>query len=399
MKPNVLQLFGSFQQGGSERQAVQITRLLHESGRYHVTMACLDRSGVLFNEVERLGLDEVPEFRLSSFYNRNAVAQVRRFARHLREHRIDIVQTYDFYTNVFGMAAAALAGVPIRIAARRETEGFRTRAQKLIERRAFNLAHIIAANSEAVRQELIKHGVRPEKIVTIYNGMDTKRVAPRYDLKREEVLSALGLPLDEGRRFVAIVANMHHAMKDQATFLRAARRVREAVPEAAFVLAGEGQLMDELRALAAELGLERDAFFIGRCARVSDLLAVSSVCVLSSKGVEGFSNSIIEYMAAARPVVATDIGGAREAVVEGETGYIVEPEDTEALAARIISLLKEPARAQQMGEEGLRVVKQKFSCEAQLASIENLYERLLAGKPVARNAQSVATNREEMSEQ
>jgi len=377
MKPNVLQLVGSFQQGGSERQAVQVTRLLHEGGRYRVHMACLDRTGVLLKEAEHLGLGDVPEFPLSSFYDRNALIQVRRFARYLREHEIDIIQTYDFYTNVFGMAAAALARVPVRIAARRETLGFRTRAQIWTERRAFNLAHVIVANSEAVREELIEHGVRAEKIVTIYNGMDTERVAPLADFKRDEALIALGLPLGAGRQFVTIVANMHHAMKDQATFLRAARRVKDMVPEAAFVLAGEGKLMDELRALAAELGLAQDVFFTGRCARVAELLAVSDVCVLSSKGVEGFSHSLVEYMAAARPVVATDIGGAREAIVEGETGYIIQPEDVEALAARVTLLLKEPERARRMGLEGLRVVKEKFSCAAQLENVERLYERLL----------------------
>jgi L-malate glycosyltransferase len=105
---------------------------------------------------------------------------------------------------------------------------------------------------------------------------------------------------------------------------------------------------------------------------------------LSSKGVEGLSNSILEYMAAARPVVATDVGGARDAIVEGETGYIVPPEDDEAMARRIVSLLREPERARTMGESGLRVVKEKFSCEAQVDRLENLYEELLAtAKPSA----------------
>jgi glycosyltransferase involved in cell wall biosynthesis len=340
----------------------------------------------MLSEVERLGLGEIPEFRLNSFYDLNAARQLRRFAALLRERRIDIVQTYDFYTNVFGMAGASLARVPVRIAARRETEGVRTPAQKFVERRAFNLSHIIVANSEAVRQEVIRGGVPSDKIVTIYNGMDTKRVAPRTDLNRREVLEQLGLPLEPARRFVTVVANMRHAMKDQATFLRAARRVRTEIQDAAFVLAGEGELMESLRVEARELGLEKDTFFTGRCARVADLLAVSSVCVLSSKGVEGFSNSIIEYMAAARPVVATDIGGAREAVVDGETGYIVEPENEEEMAARIISLLKDPERAREMGERGLKVVREKFSCEAQLAEIEKLYARLLSKSRAASQA-------------
>jgi L-malate glycosyltransferase len=380
MKPNVLQLVSSFRQGGSERQAVQITRNLHKTGRYHLHVACLHREGNLLEEIEPLGLSEIPEFRLGSFYNRNAARQLRRFARYLRERRIDIVQTYDFYTNVFGMTGAWLARVPVRIAARRETEGIRTGAQKFVERRAFSLAHVVVANSEAVRLELIERGVRPEKVVTVYNGMDTSRVAPIESLNREKILEELGLPLEPERRFVTIVANMHFSMKDQATFLRAAQRVRREVKDAAFILAGEGQLTESLRAQARELGLEMDTFFTGRCARVRELLAVSSVCVLSSKGLEGFSNSIMEYMAAARPVVATDVGGAREAVLDGETGYIVRPTDDVGMASRIITLLKDTEGARLMGLRGLERIREKFSAEAQLVEIEKLYEELLSKK-------------------
>jgi glycosyltransferase involved in cell wall biosynthesis len=114
---------------------------------------------------------------------------------------------------------------------------------------------------------------------------------------------------------------------------------------------------------------------------VGDLLSVSDVCVLSSKA-EGFSNSILEYMAAARPAVVTDVGGAREAVEDGHNGYVVAPGDDEALAARVASLLEDPERARRMGEEGRRIVEAKFSCEAQLARTEALYESLLAKRPL-----------------
>ncbi|HYG10526.1 MAG TPA: glycosyltransferase [Pyrinomonadaceae bacterium] len=396
MKPNVLLFIDSFAQGGTERQVVQLARLLTESDRYRIHLACLSGEGVLRAEAERLGFTDIPEFPLTSFYDRNMLRQLRRCAAYLREREIDIVETHDFYTNIFGMTAATLARRPhARIASRRETDGTKTRKQKWVQQRAFALADCIVANAEAVRRELIRDGVPAAKIQTIYNGMDTSRVAPRPDLRRTDALALLGLPPQGERRFVSIVANMRHANKDQATFLRAAQRVREVVPEAAFVLAGEGELRESLIALAAELGLADSAFFPGRCAHVPELLAVSEVCVLSSNGTEGFSNSIIEYMAAARPVVATDIGGAREAVVEGETGHIINPGDDAALAERIISLLGDPERARRMGERGLQVVKEKFSCAAQLERVENLYERLLAKKRAAPQARIEPSARQE----
>ncbi len=135
--------------------------------------------------------------------------------------------------------------------------------------------------------------------------------------------------------------------------------------------------MSSLQALAAQLGLERDVFFLGRCEKVAELLSVSEVCVLSSKA-EGFSNAILEYMAAARPVVVTDVGGAREAVTGGETGYIVPVGNDAEMADRIIQLLRDPKHAQTMGQRGRQIVVEKFSCEAQLERTLALYDSLLA---------------------
>ncbi len=377
MSFHVLQLIGSFHQGGSERQAVQLTRLLNEDGRCRVHLATLDESGLLRGDAERLGLGDIPKFPLTSFYDANFIKQVRRFVALLREREIEVVHTHDFYTNVFGMIGATLAGVPVRIASKRETLGMRSRAQAFVQRGAFKLAHHVVVNAEAVRRQLVAEGVRTEKITTVYNGLDMSRVTPPGNLSRAETLANFALPTDESLRFVTIVANLRHDVKDHPTFLRAARRVRQEMPDARFVLAGEGELDGRLRALASELGIERDVFFMGRCERVAELLSISDVCVLSSKA-EGFSNSILEYMAAARPVVVTDVGGAREAVADGETGYIVPVGDDEVMAARIVSLLRDRERAGAMGERGRRVVAQKFSCEAQLQQTLGLYEKLLA---------------------
>lgn len=386
-KPNVLLLFGSFEVGGAEGQLVQLARLLRAEGLYGVHLACLKRRGALLSEAEQLNGGEIPEYPLKSFYDANMVSQLRRFKRYLGEREIDVIHTEGFYTNVFGMIGGALARTPARIAFRGETGGWRTARQNRFERAAFRLAHVVHANALAVKEHLVEGGVPASKIVVIYNGMDMTRVEPAAHLQREEMLEIFGLPREAGRRFVTIVANMRHEVKDHRMFLRAARRVRDAVPEAEFVIAGEGELTDSYRALAAELELESDTFFIGHCERVAELLAVSDVCVLSSKA-EGFSNSILEYMAAARPVVVTDVGGAREAVAEGSTGYLVPSGDEEAMAARIVSLLREPERAREMGLRGRLRVEQMFSDARQVEETQKLYERLLA-RPAALRVESV----------
>ncbi|MGH9838066.1 MAG: glycosyltransferase [Blastocatellia bacterium] len=375
MKPRVLQLIDNLGMAGSERQAAQVAIALHESSRYQVFVACLDPKGNLREMLNRRGIVDIRAFPLKSFYDRNAIIQLTRFIRFLRERKIDIIHTHDFYTNIFGMAGARLAGVRARIASRRETMGVRTQAQKFVERRSYQLAHAIIANAEAVRRQLMEEGVSGDKIVTIYNGLDQERLTPRSG--PGDIFEMLKLPPKGGCRFVTIVANLLLQVKDHPTFLRAAQRVRQAIPEARFVIAGEGHLREKMRALARELGLEKDVFFTGRCEHVAELLSVSDVCVLSSLA-EGFSNSILEYMGAGRPVVVTDVGGAREAVIEGETGYLVRAGDYEMMAARIVELLRNPERARVMGRFGQQVVKQKFSCTAQLAQTEQLYDRLLA---------------------
>lgn len=376
MKINVLQFIGSFHTGGSERQAVQLVRLLSRQENCRVFVACLNREGVLRAEIEASGFADIPEFNLTSFYDARFFRQLQRCAGFLRENEIQIVQSTDFYTNVFAMTAGWLAKTPVRIAAKRET-GTRTQAQRFLEKQAFRFADAIVANAEAVKKHLIETGVPARKIAVVYNGLDVERLKPE-ETDRDKILRSFGLPLDKKLQFVTIVANFRSEVKNQRMFLRAAKRVKENFPGAAFVLAGEGELIDEMKRLAKDSGIENDVYFTGRCARVAELLSVSDICVLSSRS-EGFSNSILEYMAAGKAVVATGVGGAAEAVVENETGFLVESDDDEMLAARLLELLKDREKAARFGANGRRAVEEKFSLAARTEKTLSLYEKLLSG--------------------
>lgn len=372
-KPNILQIVHGFIEGGSERQMIQMSSLLHHSGEFQVHVASLSTGGVLRSEIEQLQVPVI-DFPLTSFYDANMVQQTRRFVSYLKQHQIKIVHSHDFYSNIFGMTGATLAGVRGRIASKRETSGTRSLAQRTAERGAFKLAHAIVANAGAVKEHLIEHGVREDKIVIIYNGLDLMRFQLNGDA--HEALQRLNLATIRGRPVVTMVANFEYRVKDHPMLLRAAQRVKAEVPESVFVIAGEGELRGETEKLAAELGLSDSCLFIGRCASVPDLLAASDVCVLSSQA-EGFSNSILEYMAAGRAVVATNVGGASEAVVEGETGYLVNAGDDRAMGERLISLLRDPAKRQTMGINGRRRIEQRFSCENRLTTTIALYKRFL----------------------
>jgi len=375
MKPNVLFIIDSFEQGGSERQAMQLLTQLHHSGQCRVRLACLQNRGSLRAEADQLGTGEIHEYALNSFYDLNFARQLGRLVYFIKEKEIDIVHTHCFYTNIFGMTGSFLAGARGRVTSKGETDGFRTPMQKRAERVAYRLSHRVIANCLVVQNQLIREGVSPAKIIQHYNGLDMERLKVDAGLKREEVLAALGLA--PSRRYISIVANLRNPVKDHPMFLRAAARVRAAVPGVGFVIAGEGELMEELREFAKQLEIQNDVFFIGRCDNVANLLFASEIGVLSSKA-EGFANAILEYMAAGLPVVATDVGGVREAIADGETGYVVASGDDKKMAEGIIELLNEPGRARSMGELGKLTVAQKFSCDRHLQNTLELYEELLS---------------------
>lgn len=383
MKKRVLQFIGSFHQGGSERQTLALARGLKSDQTFDVRLATLNREGVLLADASAAGFDNIPEYPLTSFYNSNFVRQVGRCAKYLRDNEIDIIHAHDFYTNVFGMAAAVLAGTKVKIASKRETNGMRSRSQDFVEKIAFHRADALVANSIAVRDHLAARGIGHEKINVIHNGIDLESFDPQKN--------GNGHSTKKEQRLITLVANLRHDVKNVPMFVRAAKKVTEAVNDVHFTIAGEGELETELLKLANDLGIAERVNFIGRCDNVPQLLADSYVCVLTSTA-EGFSNSILEYMAAGKPVVATNVGGAAEAIVHGETGYLVGSGDSDDLASKLVRLLKDEEEAKSFGERGRQVAHTKFSRNSQILKTLELYDYLLKEKSLGeRHRTSVQT--------
>src|SRR5258708_38811979 len=206
MKPNVLFIIDSFEQGGSERQAMQLLTQLHASGKCRVHLACLQNRGSLRVDADQLGIGEIHEYALNSFYDLNFASQLRRLVHFIRENKIDVVHTHCFYTNIFGMTGGFLARVRARVTSKGETDGFRSPLQKRAERSAFRRSHRVIANCLVVQNQLTREGVSAAKIIQHYNGLDLDRLKVRAELQREAALAELGLPPD--RRYISIVANL-----------------------------------------------------------------------------------------------------------------------------------------------------------------------------------------------
>jgi len=175
---------------------------------------------------------------------------------------------------------------------------------------------------------------------------------------------------------VGISANFTRQVKRVDVFIRAAALVLKEIPHVRFCIAGEGNLRDELVGLSRELGISGNVMFLGALTDVHDVLKGWDIGVLSSDS-EGMSNSILEYMASGIPVVATAVGGNRELVEEGVNGFLVARGDHVSMAARICELLEDRDLRKRMGDQGRRIVSEKYDWEIVKGEYESFYLRLL----------------------
>jgi glycosyltransferase involved in cell wall biosynthesis len=378
----VLQFLPNFAIGGTERQVVNLARGLDRT-RFEVRFGCLRQWGELLGDVTKPGIS-VAEYRITKLLNAHAVREQLRLARDLKQARIKIVHTYNFYGNVFAIPAGRLAGVPVLVASIRGLDVDLTPLKRRAQRLVCRLAHRIVVNAEAVRQNLIADGYDPGKIVVIRNGIDLSRFR---SLRRDGRLrQQLGLP--PRAPLVAAFARLI-PLKGLEYFLEAAALVAQRVADVRFLVVGDylakqngeivtdGTYRNELEKYAARLGLDGRVTFTGFRRDVPELLSEIAVSVLPSVAGEGLSNSILEAMAVGVPVVATDVGGNSEAIQDGVTGFVVPPRDAPALARGICQFLEDGCLASRFAVAGRQRVAEHFSLERMVRDTEGFYANLV----------------------
>src|SRR2546422_1969775 len=379
----VLQFLPACATGGPERQVVNLARAIDLS-RFDLHFGCLRQWGGLLGEVTGRGIP-VAEYRINTLYSAPAMRQRLRLAWDLKRQRIKIVHTDNFYGNVFAIPAARLAGVPVLVASIRGLDADLTPLRRRAQRLVCSLAHRIAVNAEAVRQDLIATGYDPRKIVVIRNGIDLSRFrTPGGDGRFRQ---QFGLP--PKARLVAVFSRLIR-LKGIEHFLEAAALVAQRVADVRFLVVGdnwaktkEGAVVhdtayrEELERLAARLGLGGRVLFTGSRADVPELLSEITVSVLPSVAGEGLSNSVLEAMAASVPVVATSVGGNGEAVEDGVTGGLVPPRDAHALARGICLFLEDGELASRFAQAGRRRVVEYLSLARMVRETEGLYQGLV----------------------
>jgi glycosyltransferase involved in cell wall biosynthesis len=363
----------SLEVGGAERHVVDLAAMLYRKG-HEVAVAC-SVAGRLAGLLEEAN---VPVLSLMDrlVKRRVSLAYARGLARLLGRERFDLVHAHIYASAAAAAIAAPGAGVPLVVTEHTEAlwQGRRERrTSRGVYRRA---EHVIAVSSAIGRRLVESDAVPPERVTVISNA-----VIPASDAPGD-----MGDALPDGWQgspLVGVVARLQPE-KGVAAFLKAAARVCASVPEARFLVVGDGPLREELVALSERLGVRRSVHFLGHRTDARALVGHVDVLVVPSV-TEGAPLIVLEAMAAGVPVVASAVGGIPDQVRHEREALLVPPDDPAALAGALVELLRDPARARALGEAGRRRAGSEFSHATMVRRIEAVYAGAL-GRPPAPDA-------------
>ena len=359
--------------GGAERMLLNTIRLL-PADRFRCSLITFR----INTGVELFARLPCPHhvFPLRRTYDWNAVQTARRIRKLIREENVKIVHTFHETSDLWAGLVTRMTGGPVLVSSRRDMGILRQAKHKLAYRLFSSRYDLVLTVSEQVRRFCIERDhLSSYKVATIYNGLELNNFT--LSERSGNVKENLGL----GPRTQLILTLGHvRRVKGIDVLVETAAKVTRECPDVIFLVIGrnsEPEYFREIEARITQLGLESKIRFLGESEKPILFLTDADAFFLPSRS-EGFSNALIEAMACALPCVATRVGGNPEAVDEGRSGYLVESEDADAAADRLLRLLRNPAGAKKMGATGRRIVERRFTAEVMIQKLVSHYERLLA---------------------
>ena len=366
-----------FDTGGLENGVVNLINHMSPSAYRHTVVALTEVACAFASRIQR---DDVTFVSLHKPPG-HGVKLYPRLVELFRELRPAVVHTRNLAA-LECQVPAFWAGVPVRIHGEHgrdvdDLDGTRLRYQWM--RRAYRpfVQHYVALSRDLAGYLERRVGVPMQRIAQIYNGVDIERFRPQSDGRAQIV----GCPFTDPALFIVGTVGRMQTVKAQTALVRAFIRALELQPalrdRLRLAMVGDGPLRAEAQAMLAAADVGHLAWLPGERADVPDVMRGMDCFVLPSLA-EGISNTILEAMASGLPVLATDVGGNSELLMAGETGDVVPAGDLEAIAAGLVRMAADPARAAAMGRAGRLRVEWHFSLPAMVAAYQGLYDRLLA---------------------
>jgi len=316
------------------------------------------------------------------------LAAYRALCRAIREYRPHVVHTHSSKAGILGRHAAKRCGVPCIVHTIHglpfhpyETP-LKNRLYIFLEKKAAKKCDLIITVADAMTEQALAAGVGERSVFrTIYSGIEIDMFRPLSAKERDDVRRRLGVPPDAA--VICKVARLFE-LKGHEFLLRAMPRIIEKIPSARLVLVGDGVLRGELAETAEKLGMAGRVVFAGLVPpdEMRDYVGMSDVVVHCSLR-EGLARVLPQALLCGVPVVSYDIDGAREAVIDGETGRLVPPESVDELAEAIVELLTDRGEARRMAERGRRRCLEMFDAGKMADQIALAYERILREKGIA----------------
>lgn len=367
---NVMFVIPSLAVGGAERHVVTLVSRMDRE-KFEPSVICIGEEGEFFPALLSAGIHA----RALHFGGaKNAIRALVKLISLMRQMEPDIVMAWGYNAETLGRIAALITGVRCTVLWEHGVGAVKPRSflRNMLSRVLDPLTSSFFGVAETQRRLIAAdRRCRSDKVKIIRNGVDPELFDTRDD---RDVLAEFGF----GSRdpVVGIVAALRPE-KDHITLLRAARIIVDDVPNARFLIIGDGPIRAKLEALSADLGIERSVYFTGTRYDIARLLRAIDVFTLSSFTVECFPMALLEAMASARPAVCTAVGGIAEMIRHGDSGYLVPARDPDQLAARLTELLSDPELARRMGLAGRRRVESEFSLERSVEGAERAIEDVL----------------------
>jgi glycosyltransferase involved in cell wall biosynthesis len=357
----VLYYTDSLRLGGKERQLVELLKGLKQRDM-EVLLVCMDRGEFYEPDVKALNIPLKYLFRRMRW----DPLVMHGFYRLAKGCGPDVIHTNSMMSSAYALPVARLLAVPLINGSIRNS--FRNSSLRWkVERALLSVSDFRIANS-AAGLESRGFSLNSAKDFVIHNGFDLSRADAQERCDDDSSRK------NGNRHFQVGMIAEFRPDKDFKTFLLAARNLLNSRQDVRFVTVGDGETLEAMKALVSDAGDRVQ--FLGRRKDIEKITSSFSIGVLATF-TEGISNSIMEYMVMAKPVVVTDCDGSRELVREGETGFLVPPGDYVSLAERIGFLLDNPDEARRMGQAGRRHIEQNFSLKTMVDRTVDIYEYAL----------------------